>query len=1039
MTAIERTAYPRFKRSLTAKDLAEVYTPTPGERFLALRSTKGSVAELGFLVLLKTYQRLGRFIPLGEVPAPIIEYIAKLIDPHLDASDLDDYDSSGTRQRHIPLIRAVQKLKPYGPTARTCLLKAMVQAAKTKEDLADLINIALEELARECFELPPFATLDKAAHHVRAVTTRGLYRRVSQAIPQEARTTLDALFVVEDGARLSGWEQLKQEPASPTLMHLRDLIDHLFVISEQRKLLPPQLFADIAEGKVKQLAIEARALDATEMKDLEPHKRLTLAAAFVLVQSAGALDDLAEMFIKRMLAIHQKGKDALERYRVEHQARTDALVLTLRDLVKAYGKEGNSEERIAAMESVIGDKAAKILQDCEEHLAHVGNNTQQFLWPFYKSHRAQLFRLLSVMELRSSSQDCSLEEAIRFLKQHEGSRGDWLITATMQNPGTPEEQRTPLVDLSWASDTWWKFMTGQSKRGTCPDKVLRRHFEIAVFSQLLWDLKSGDLYVEGSDQYADYREQLISWEEYAEQLETYGTLVELPTDGKAFVAYLRDWLHARIQQTDEDFPSNQYLSFEKGELILHPLAKQADPEGLALLERIVAERLKPISILHTLMHTEQWLNWTRFFAPLSGHTSKLDDPVARYLAIAFCYGCNLGPSQTARSLGGVDRRDLSWVNQHHITEEKLDEAIRAVIAAYNRFQLPKYWGTGKRASADGTKWEMYEQNLLAEYHIRYGGYGGIGYYHVSDTYIALFSHFIPCGVWEGSYILDMFAKEDASIRPETVHGDTQAQSTTVFGLAHLLGISLMPRIRNWKDLTLYRPDPEVHYTHLDSLFTDTIDWDLIETHLPDMIRVALSIKAGKITPSTILRKLGAYSRKNKLYQAFQELGRVIRTHFLLHYLDDAELRSTIQAATNKSEAFNGFAKWAFFGGEGVITHNRRAEQRKCIKFNHLIANCLIFYNVQVISDVLYQLNQEGIEFDEQVVAALSPYLCQHINRFGRYQLDLTQPPPPLNYDIQVITKRSKKRTTTDMVAAISPKKAKPKRKKKNSVRQMKLL
>jgi hypothetical protein len=58
-----------------------------------------------------------------------------------------------------------------------------------------------------------------------------------------------------------------------------------------------------------------------------------------------------------------------------------------------------------------------------------------------------------------------------------------------------------------------------------------------------------------------------------------------------------------------------------------------------------------------------------------------------------------------------------------LQEEKLDEAIRAVIAAYNRFQLPKYWGTGKRACADGTKWEMYEQNLLAEYHIRYGGYG----------------------------------------------------------------------------------------------------------------------------------------------------------------------------------------------------------------------------------------------------------------------------------------------------------------------------
>src|SRR6266699_1686975 len=352
------------------------------------------------------------------------------------------------------------------------------------------------------------------------------------------------------------------------------------------------------------------------MKDLEPRKRFTRASAFVQVQSAGALDDLAEMFIKRMLAIHQKGKDALELYRVKHQARTDALVLTLRDLVTACGKEGTSEERLAAMESVIGDRAAKILQDCEEHLAHVGNNYQPFLWPFYKGHRAQLFRLLSVMEFRSSSQDRSLEEAICFLKQHETSKGDWLITATVQNPGTPEEQRIPLVALSWASDTWWKFMTGQSRRDTCPDKVLRRHFEIAVFSQLLWDLKSGDLHVEGSDQYADYREQLISWEEYAEQLEMYGTLVELPTDGKAFVASLRDWLHSRIQQMEEEFPSNQYLYFEKGELILRPLAKQADPEGLALLERIVAERLKPISILHALMHTEQWLGLPALFCSL---------------------------------------------------------------------------------------------------------------------------------------------------------------------------------------------------------------------------------------------------------------------------------------------------------------------------------------------------------------------------------------------------------------------------------------
>ncbi len=106
--------------------------------------------------------------------------------------------------------------------------------------------------------------------------------------------------------------------------------------------------------------------------------------------------------------------------------------------------------------------------------------------------------------------------------------------------------------------------------------------------------------------------------------------------------------------------------------------------------------------------------------------------------------------------------------------------------------------------------------------------GGVGYYHVSDRYIALFSRFIPCGVWEGSYILDGLMANATDLHPDIVHADTQGQSTAIFGLAYLLGIQLMPRIRNWKDLTFFRPNKHAHYQHIDSLFTDTIDWHLME-------------------------------------------------------------------------------------------------------------------------------------------------------------------------------------------------------------------
>ena len=107
------------------------------------------------------------------------------------------------------------------------------------------------------------------------------------------------------------------------------------------------------------------------------------------------------------------------------------------------------------------------------------------------------------------------------------------------------------------------------------------------------------------------------------------------------------------------------------------------------------------------------------------------------------------------------------INRRHITEENLNQAITRVINAYAQLPLQRVWGSGKSASADGTKWDLYPQNLMSEYHIRYGGYGGIGYYLVADSYIALFSRFSTCGAWEGHYILDFIEEnqsEDLALR-----------------------------------------------------------------------------------------------------------------------------------------------------------------------------------------------------------------------------------------------------------------------------------
>src|SRR5699024_5639181 len=482
-------------------------------------------------------------------------------------------------------------------------------------------------------------------------------------------------------------------------------------------------------------------------------------------------------------------------------------------------------------------------------------------------------------------------------------------------------------------------------------------------------------------------------------LEDYCSEMGFPQNGPAFANQLQNWMLRQSREIDDKLPDNEesVTITEEGEPIVRKAEAKASSSFLAQLELLIEEKMPERNIIDILCNVEYWVNWSRHFGPLSGSDPKLNRPKERYILNTFTYGCNLGPSQAARHMRGtVTPRTLSFVNQRHVTADKLYQATKDIIDQYDKFELPKLWGSGQTAAADVTNYDIYQENLIAEYHIRHGGYGGVAYHHVSDNYIALFSHFIPCGVWEAVYIIEGLLKNHSDVQPDTLFADTQGQSTPVFALAYLLGIKLMPRIRNLKSLTFFRPTKDTTFQHMDTLFTDTIKWELIETHWKDLMRVVLSIKAGKVSSALLLRRLGNYSRKNRLYQAFQELGRAVRTVFLLEYITNIDLRRYITATTNIAEAYNGFAKWLFFGEEGIITDNDTEQQKKAIKYNDLIANAVIFQNVADITTILRSLSQEGYDIKDTDIADLSPYLRRHIKRFGDYVIDLESPPEPLN-------------------------------------------
>jgi TnpA family transposase/antitoxin (DNA-binding transcriptional repressor) of toxin-antitoxin stability system len=533
--------------------------------------------------------------------------------------------------------------------------------------------------------------------------------------------------------------------------------------------------------------------------------------------------------------------------------------------------------------------------------------------------------------------------------------------------------------------------------------LLRPQLEICVFTYLAAELKTGDACVIGSESYADLREQLLPWEACEPQLDAYCQELGFPATPEAFVQHFKAALTQKALEVDQICKSGDQVTISKeGEPVLKRVPAKPRSPAAAALETAILQRLPERSILDILCNAEHWFHWTRHLGYVSGSEPKLEKAMERYILTTFAYGCNLGPNETARhSRGLVTSHMLSYTNRRHVDTPKLEAAVREIINAYNGLTLPKCWGGGKTAAADGSQFKVYENNLFSEYHIRYGGYGGIGYYHVSDTYIALFTHFIPCGVYEAVYILDGLLKNRSEIQPDTLHADTHGQSGPVFGLATLLGIQLMPRIRDWQDYTFFRPSSEAVYEYLDPLFKDVVDWKLIQTHWQDLMRVVLSIKAGKLMPSTLLRKLNSYSAKNRLYQALQELGRVGRTLFLLKYISEPATRQQITACTNIVEDFHRFLDWLFFGKAGVITENDPEEQEKRLKYLDLVASAVIFQNAVDMSLAVQALSAQGYPIDREALATLSPYITRHLKRYGEYVVDLETVPQPFESAIQL--------------------------------------
>ena len=408
MASIDRTAYPRFKRVVPVRELNEAFTPTADEVAWAVDRSLGDSNLLSLVVLLKSYQRLGYFPNITEVPASVVEHIRGELGLAIGVDRASEAERTLKRQRdlvreHLGMV--------YEPKRVLQVAEAAIRkAVQTKDNPPDLVNVALEELVRGRCELPGYSTLDRLAATIRTEVNSGLFDTVAARLDHAARSKLESLLLVDPASRRSEFDNLKSWAQAPSLGKFRARLLHLQGLDG----LGPteQWLADVPPAKIAHFSGQARVTDVGDLRKAGEAKKWTLLISLIHTCRTATRDEVATMFCKRMAGIHKKGREHLAELRETHRAESERLMGVFGDVLSVVREavtgpgpdpavEGSAAETGPTSESVTERAGRLVLKTLaraggldalssahEAVAAHHGNNYLPLLERYYRVNRS---------------------------------------------------------------------------------------------------------------------------------------------------------------------------------------------------------------------------------------------------------------------------------------------------------------------------------------------------------------------------------------------------------------------------------------------------------------------------------------------------------------------------------------------------------------------------------------------------------------------------------------------------------------------------
>ena len=523
-------------------------------------------------------------------------------------------------------------------------------------------------------------------------------------------------------------------------------------------------------------------------------------------------------------------------------------------------------------------------------------------------------------------------------------------------------------------------------------------FNVSLYKTILFiktaeGIRSGTICLSESYRYMPIESYLIDkkvWEEDKEAILEKTDLSEF-RDIDNHLLMLKGKLDSSFYQTNKNIKSktNKYTRIKKdGKLVIYTLGLEK-PDYDSVLDLIGKETYVPI--LQMVSDVDNLMHFTSDFKhyKLKG-THEKPSKETLYAGL-FSLGTNIPLHKLANTSIGIKYSSLSNAVNWYFSLENLQAVNDSLTNFMNGLWLPTQFKKEiefLHTSSDAQKRSVSAESLNANFSYKYFGHGkGSNIYtFIDERGILFYSTVFSSSERDAAYVIDGLL-HNPGFKSDMHSTDTEGYTETIFAISHLINTSFAPRIKDVTSVSLVSFDKikaDLEKKEYPVLPNNYVNTRLIRNNWDTVLRLMATIKMREHKASTILKRLNSYDKQHPLQKTIKEFGRIIKSTFILKYIDDVELRQTIEKQLNKGELANKFSSAISFANNQEIIQIDKIDQEVAALCKTILQNIIILWNYIELTKVIMRSDSENQKDILSNVLQASILVWRHVNLLGTY-------------------------------------------------------